>query len=89
VSARPAGIAECGCNEVTVEAVEVSCPLPDPSSFLQELEIWFASVPAYCELASADKERIQPYVEEAFKGVPVRHGIHVVPAVAHLAIGQV
>jgi ubiquinone/menaquinone biosynthesis C-methylase UbiE len=78
-----------GCKEVTVEAVEVSCALPDPSSFLPELEIWFAAVPAYRELTPTDKERLQPCIEQAFKAVPLRHGIHVVPAVAHLAIGRV
>jgi hypothetical protein len=78
-----------GCHEVTVEAVELSCPLPDSPSFLQELDLWFAAVPAYRELAPADKERIQPYIDEAFKDVPVRHGIRVVPGVAHVAIGYV
>ncbi|HEU0146138.1 MAG TPA: class I SAM-dependent methyltransferase [Bradyrhizobium sp.] len=78
-----------GCNEVTVEAVEISCALPDSSSFLGELDIWFAGVPAYRELGSAGKERLQPYIDEVFKGVPMRHGIHVAPAVAHVAIGYV
>jgi hypothetical protein len=78
-----------GCNEVTVEAVELSCPLPEPSSFLQELDLWFAGVPAYRELGPAGKERLQPCVDQAFKDVPMRHGIHGVPAVAHVAIGHV
>jgi ubiquinone/menaquinone biosynthesis C-methylase UbiE len=78
-----------GCDEVTVEAVELSCPLPDPASFLGELDIWFAAVPAYRELSPADKKRMQPSIDEVFKDVPVRHGIHVAPAIAHVAIGTV
>jgi hypothetical protein len=46
-------------------------------------------VPAYRELAPADKTRMQPCIDEVFKGLPVRHGIHVAPAVAHVAIGYV
>jgi ubiquinone/menaquinone biosynthesis C-methylase UbiE len=80
---------DAGCDEVRVEAVEAPCALPGPSNFLQELDIWFAGVPAYRELAPADKKRLQPYIDEAFGEVPLHHGIHVLPAVAHIAIGSV
>lgn len=80
---------DAGCKEVKVEAVELSCPLPDSSSFLGELDIWFAGVPAYRELTPSDKVRLQPCIDEAFKAVPMRHGIHVFPAIAHVAIGTV
>ncbi|GAB7526444.1 class I SAM-dependent methyltransferase [Paraburkholderia sp. 2C] len=78
-----------GCDEVAVEAVEVSCPLPDPFGFLKELEIWFASVPAFRGLTLTDKERLQPCLEEVFKDIPMRNGIHALPAIAHVAIGRV
>ena len=80
---------DAGCYEVTVEAVRVPCALPYPSNFLQELDIWFAGVPAYRELASVDKKRLQLYIDEVFEEVSFRHGIHVLPAVVHIAIGSV
>lgn len=78
-----------GCSNVSVDPVEVSCRLPAPPVFLEELDTFFRVVPAYNHLTQTKKASLQELIEREFENVPIVDGVHTLRAVAHLAVGTV